>query len=96
MLGAFLKSLLDWRKVENQTLYAIILAILLGVFLPLFAHHLKVLGDIFLRLLKAIATPLVMASIFVSIASLRSMEELKELGIVIKIKKNLKFCFKRC
>jgi len=81
MLGAFLKSLLDWRKVENQTLYAIILAILLGVFLPQFAHHLKVLGDIFLRLLKAIAIPLVMASIFVSIASLRSMEELKELGI---------------
>ncbi len=68
MVAGFLKGLLDWRKVENQTLYAVILAVLLGVVLPN-------------RLLKSIAIPLVMASIFVSIASLRGMEELKELGI---------------
>ncbi len=81
MVVGFLKGLLDWRKVENQTLYAVILAVLLGVVLPNFAQPLKVVGDIFLRLLKSIAIPLVMASIFVSIASLRGMEELKELGI---------------
>ncbi len=81
MVAGFLKGLLDWRKVENQTLYAVILAVLLGVVLPNFAQPLKVVGDIFLRLLKSIAIPLVMASIFVSIASLRGMEELKELGI---------------
>ena len=80
MVGV-LKSLLDWRKVENQTLYAIILAFILGVVVPSFAPYLKVVGDIFLRLLKAIAIPLVMASIFVSIVSLRDLKELKEIGL---------------
>jgi Na+/H+-dicarboxylate symporter len=76
-----LKALLDWRKLENQTLYAVLLAIILGVVFPSFAHYLKPLGDIFLRLLKAIAIPLIMTSIFVSIVSLGSIKELKTLGI---------------
>jgi proton glutamate symport protein len=76
-----LKAFLDWKKLENQTLYGIILAILLGVLLPEYAKYLKVFGDIFLRLLKSIAIPLVMASIFVSIVSLGSLEKFKDLGL---------------
>ena len=81
MISAFIRGLLDWRKLENQTLYAIILALGLGLWLPEGAHYIKVLGDIFLRLLKAIAIPLVATSIFVSIVSLRSLRELKDLGL---------------
>ena len=77
----FVKALLDYRKLENQTLYAVILAVIIGILAPQFAHLLKPLGDIFLRLLKSIAIPLVMASIFVSIVSLGSLKELKELGV---------------
>ena len=80
MVG-FLKGLLDYKKLENQTLYAIILALLLGSLFPELSKFLKPFGDIFLRLLKAIAVPLVMASIFVSIVSLGSLKELKDLGI---------------
>ncbi|RTZ68715.1 MAG: dicarboxylate/amino acid:cation symporter [Aquificaceae bacterium] len=80
-MAGFIKALLDWRKLENQTLYAIILAIILGVILPELAQYLKVVGDIFLRLLKAIAIPLVITSIFVSIVSLGSLRELKSLGL---------------
>ena len=76
-----LKGLLDWRRLENQTLYGILIGVFLGVVVPEFANYLKVLGDIFLRLLKAIAIPLVMASIFVSIVSLGSLKELKDLGL---------------
>lgn len=81
VVAKFLKGLLDYRKLENQTLYAIILAILLGALVPHFAQYLKPFGDIFLRLLKSIAIPLVMASIFVSIVSLGSLRELKDLGL---------------
>jgi Na+/H+-dicarboxylate symporter len=81
MISAFIRGLLDWRKLENQTLYAIILALGLGLWLPEGAHYIKVLGDIFLRLLKAIAIPLVATSIFVSIVSLGSLRELKDLGL---------------
>jgi len=76
-----LKGLLDWRRLENQTLYGILIGVFLGVVVPEFANYLKVLGDIFLRLLKAIAIPFVMASIFVSIVSLGSLKELKDLGL---------------
>jgi len=80
MVG-FLKALLDYRKLENQTLYAVLLALLIGVVAPQFAQYLKPIGDAFLRLLKSVAIPLVMASIFVSIVSLGSLRELKDLGI---------------
>ncbi len=80
MVGA-LKAFFDYRKLENQTLYAIILALILGSLYPGLADLLKPFGDIFLRILKAIAIPLVMASIFVSIVSLGSLKELKDLGI---------------
>ena len=80
MVG-ILKGLLDYKKLENQTFYAILLALLLGSLFPDIAKFLKPFGDIFLRLLKSIAIPLVMASIFVSIVSLGSLRELKDLGI---------------
>ncbi|NPB05341.1 MAG: dicarboxylate/amino acid:cation symporter [Aquificae bacterium] len=78
---SLLKGLLDYRKLENQTLYAVVAALLLGALAPQAAEFLKPIGDAFLRLLKAIAVPLVMASIFVSIVSLGSLRELKELGL---------------
>ena len=80
MLGV-LKGFLDLRKIENQTLLAVLVALFLGVLFPHFAPYLKIIGDIFLRLLKSIAVPLVMASIFVSIVSLGSLKELKDLGL---------------
>jgi len=80
MVG-FIRALLDWRKLENQTLYAMVLATTLGLILPDLAQYLKVVGDIFLRLLKAVAIPLVITSIFVSIVSLGSLKELRDLGL---------------
>ena len=80
MLGV-LRGFFDLRKIENQTLLAVLVALLFGVLFPHFAPYLKIIGDIFLRLLKSIAVPLVMASIFVSIVSLGSLKELKDLGL---------------
>ncbi len=72
---------MDYRRLENQTLYAVVLAVVLGSLFPEGASVLKPLGEIFLRLLKSIAVPLVVTSIFLSIVSLGGLERLKDLGL---------------
>ncbi len=77
-MGNFIKKLLT---VENLTVLAIILGILAGVYFKDVFIHLKVVGDAFLSLLKMITIPLIFASIFVSIASLSSIAEIKNIGL---------------
>ena len=67
--------------VENLTLIGIVLGILTGIYLPEFALSFKLVGDVFLKLLKMIVIPLIFASIFVAIANLASVDELKDLGL---------------
>ncbi len=68
-------------SIENLTFVAIVLGVLAGVYLKDVVIHLKLVGDAFLSLLKMITIPLIFASIFVSIASLSSINDLKNLGL---------------
>ncbi len=67
-------------SIENLTLFAIILGILSGVYLKDVVINLKLVGEAFLSLLKMITVPLIFASIFVSIASLASIKDIKDMG----------------
>ena len=67
-------------STENLTLIAIFVGILVGLYLPEVAFSLKVIGDLFLATLKMLIVPLIFASIFVAIAGLGSVNELKNLG----------------
>ena len=67
--------------VENLTVLGIVLGIVAGIYIPEIMLNLKVIGDVFLNLLKMIVIPLIFVSIFMSIASLSSSEDLKDLGI---------------
>jgi len=67
--------------VENLTVVGILLGIAGGIILPELMLNLKFLGDIFLNLLKMIVIPLIFVSIFMSIASLSSINDLKDMGI---------------
>ena len=67
--------------VENLTFLAIILGVFAGIYLKDLVLNLKLIGDAFLNLLKMITIPLIFASIFVSIASLSSIDDLKNLGL---------------
>ncbi len=69
------------KNVENQTLLAIILAILTGLYFPSFATKISLLGAVFLRLLKMIIAPLILASVYVSVAGLGSVSRVKDLGL---------------
>ncbi|NPA03653.1 MAG: dicarboxylate/amino acid:cation symporter [Epsilonproteobacteria bacterium] len=73
-----MKKLLN---VENLTLLAIVLGIVFGYFFKTPSLELKFIGELYLKLLKMLIIPLVVASIFVAITSLDSKEELKSIGI---------------
>ena len=68
-------------SIENLTVLGIILGIAFGVFFKEQALLIKPLGDAFLSALKMITIPLIFASVFVSIASLSSVNEIKDMGI---------------
>jgi len=68
-------------KIENLTLIGIFLGLLFGYFFKENAIALKVIGDVYIRLLKMLIIPLVFASIFIAISGLNSAGELKALGI---------------
>jgi len=66
--------------IENLTLLSIIVGILLGIFVPEFISKFKFIGDIFITLLKMVIVPLIFASVFISIVSLGSLKNIKDLG----------------
>ncbi len=67
-------------SIENLTVAGIILGVLTGYYFPEIATGIKFIGDAFLNILKAIAIPLIFVSVFVSIATLSSISDLKNMG----------------
>ncbi|QJA06822.1 dicarboxylate/amino acid:cation symporter [Thermosulfurimonas marina] len=70
-----------WKRIENQTLLAIFLAILFGLIFPE-VKTFEVLGQIFLRLLKMVVLPLVFTSVFVSLAGMGTLRAFERLGFL--------------
>lgn len=68
-------------KVHTQILIAIILGVVVGLALGEKTSHLKVLGDIFIRLLKMIIIPLILASMVAGIVSLGDIRRLGRIGL---------------
>ncbi len=67
-------------KIHTQILIAIALAIIVGVLLGEKASHVKIVGDLFIRLLKAIIIPLILASMVAGIVSLGDARKLGRIG----------------
>ena len=68
-------------KIHTQIIFAIFLGIIAGLLLGERAIHLKFIGDIFIRLLRMIIIPLIVASIVTGIASLGSVSGLGRIGL---------------
>ena len=68
-------------STENLTLLAILFGVIFGIFLPEIAIEQKIIGSIFLSLLKMLIVPLIFASIFVAIVSIGTVGELKNIGV---------------
>ncbi len=68
-------------SLENLTLISIILGILAGILFPQEIKSLKIIGDVFLSLLKMIIVPLVFVSVFLSMIGLGNISRFKDIGI---------------
>ncbi|MHC4425313.1 MAG: dicarboxylate/amino acid:cation symporter [Planctomycetota bacterium] len=68
-------------KVHTQILIAIVLGVVVGILLGEKATHIKIAGDMFIRLLKAIIIPLIMASMVAGIVSLGNIRKLGRIGL---------------
>jgi proton glutamate symport protein len=67
-------------KVHTQILIAIILGVVVGILLGEKTIHIKIVGDMFIRLLKAIIIPLILASMVAGIVSLGDVRKLGRIG----------------
>jgi len=68
-------------SVENLTLVAIVLGVLAGIYVPDVVLKLKILGDVFLSLLKMIIVPLVFTSVFIAMLGLGDIAKFKDMGL---------------
>ena len=68
-------------KVHTQILAAIVLGVLTGLALGEKTAHIKIVGDMFIRLLKMIIIPLILASMVSGIISLGDIRRLGRLGL---------------
>ena len=67
-------------KLHTQIFISIVLGVLCG-FIPGVGSFVAPLGDIFIRLLKMIIVPLVMSSMVIGIVGLKSIDEIRRLGM---------------
>ena len=68
-------------KVPAQILIAIILGVIAGLLLGEKTEHIKIVGDIFIRLLRMIIIPLILASMVAGIASIGNIRKLGRIGL---------------
>ncbi len=68
-------------KVHTQIFAAIVLGVIVGLALGEKADHLKVVGDIFIQLLKMIIIPLILASMVAGVVSLGDVRRLGRIGL---------------
>ena len=71
-----------WRSLGTQILVAMVLGIALGLLAPSVAIQCKILGDIFLRLIRTAIAPLVFLCVAVGIVSAGDFRRVGKLGLV--------------
>lgn len=68
------------KNMTVQVLFAILLGVLFGQFFPKYAVELKVLGDIFIKLIKMVIAPIIFFTIVHGIASMGDMKKVGRIG----------------
>jgi Na+/H+-dicarboxylate symporter len=68
-------------KIHTQIFIAIVLGLITGIVFGEKTAHIKILGDLFIRLLKVIIIPLIMASMVAGIVSLGNIKKLGRIGL---------------
>lgn len=71
---------INFKNLTVQVLIAIVIGILIGQFFPAFGIELKVLGDIFIKMVKMVIAPIVFFTIVVGFAGMGSMKKIGRIG----------------
>ncbi|TVX93403.1 dicarboxylate/amino acid:cation symporter [Paenibacillus agilis] len=71
---------INFKNLTVQVVIAIILGILVGHFFPAFGEKLKVLGDVFIKLIKMVIAPIVLFTVVNGIASMGDMKKVGRIG----------------
>jgi len=71
-----------WRGLGFQVVAAMVLGVAVGFLFPSFAVQLKILGDIFLRLIKTAVAPLVFLCVAAGIVSAGDFKRIGKVGLV--------------
>ena len=74
-----------WKNLGFQVIIAMILGAAVGFLFPSWAIELKVLGDIFLRLIKTAVAPLVFLCVAAGIVSAGDFKRVGKVGLVAMI-----------
>jgi len=70
-----------YKHLYFQVLVAIVIGVLIGYFYPTFGASLKILGDIFIRLIKMMIAPIIFTTVVVGIAKMGDMKEVGRVGL---------------
>jgi aerobic C4-dicarboxylate transport protein len=71
---------INLKNLTVQVLIAIVIGILIGQFYPAFAVQLKVLGDIFVKMIKMVIAPIVFFTIVIGFANMGDMKKIGRIG----------------
>ncbi|BBH18665.1 C4-dicarboxylate transport protein [Paenibacillus baekrokdamisoli] len=71
---------INLRNLTVQVLIAIALGILVGEFFPKSADNLKLLGDIFIKLIKMVIAPIVFLTIVIGFANMGDLKKIGRIG----------------
>ena len=69
------------KSLNVQVFIGIVLGVAFGILFPSLALEQKLIGDMFVALLKMLVVPLVFASIYTALTGLGSVEKLKNIGL---------------
>lgn len=82
LTGAPTKKKPLWRNLGLQVAVSMVLGIVVGLLFPDFATSMKVLGDIFLRLIKTAVAPLVFLTVVVGIVAAGDVKRVGKVGLL--------------
>lgn len=68
------------KNLTVQVLVAIVLGIVLGIVYPSFAENLKVLADVFVKMIKMVIAPIVFFTIVIGFANMGDMKKIGRIG----------------
>ena len=69
-----------FKNLTFRVLVGIVLGIIVGFIFPTFAQNLKILADIFVKLIKMVTTPIVFFTIVIGIGSIGSAKKVGRIG----------------